>query len=152
MTHGHAFDPANDGEIKQTAAEAVDDSLLVRPFSPLDDESRQRIQDAVGELWPATIRVLGVVKDQTGGSVAIGGDGWSSGSTVTFYADGIAGSTAPLVLGQDNSVSPSGRVEGFFDYRASSVPADQQTPVTLRAEGGGESATCSLPDFVFYIN
>jgi len=153
MTHGHLFDPANEGEIDVKAAEVVemsnDDSLLIRPFSPLDDETRRRIQDSVGELWPATIRVVST-SNQTGGSVVITGDGWKAGSTVQFYADGIARRTAPLAIGHDDSVSPTGKVEGYFEYQAAQVPAEEQTEATLRAEGGDESATCPIPGYVFY--
>ena len=155
MSHGSSFNPQNEGEINVTAAEAVemsnDDSLLLRPFSPLDNEARQRIQDSIGELWPATIQAV-PEPNQTGGSVIVRGDGWQAGSTVTFYLDGIARRNAPLAIGRGDSVSATGKVEGYFEYRAAQVPVDEQTEVTLRAEGGGESASCPVPSNVFYID
>jgi hypothetical protein len=149
MTLG-TFDPSQAEQHGGGAAQAVEqDSVYFAPFAPPD--ARERLHDALAALWPASIDVQAATF-ATGGEILISGRGWETGATVEFFADGIAHRSEPLALGFSVSETTGGYVQGYFrNTYAAQVPEDQRTPVTLRAVGGGETATAPIPDFVFYV-
>mgnify|MGYP001011272123 FL=1 len=90
--------------------------------------------------------------NQEGGTITVRGAGWAPRCDVQFFFDGILHRTEPLAAGfetadQAGSFVKSISVEGELRHV---WPGETATKVTLRGVGGGETATCEAPDFLFY--
>jgi hypothetical protein len=120
----------------------------------LDKERRHFLRERLGYLWPAQIRLQHAERHQMGAWLFITGEGWEPGATVRFFADGISWRNgAPLDLGVFDVVDGPGGpgpVDVVIDARFQQTPGDRWTPVTVRAVGGGETASTGVPAFAFY--
>lgn len=148
MTHTGEFDPSGS---KVHGGGAQGSAALDARFTSVENADEvQKLRDMLGELWPAALQPI-PTNNQTGGAVAILGDGWKSGATVTLYADNVAGLPGPFEMGK--AVASRGRggfVVNFAMNHGYDVPPEKQTDITLRGVGGGEEVRVPLPGYVFY--